>query len=114
LCARGDHRRHRVEIDTLVGSERHDVDLGTDLLGDHLPRHDVRMMLERREQDAVAGLELRPGPALRDEVDPLGRAADEDRLLGLPPMNFATRSRAASNASVMSAERWYTPRCTVA
>jgi hypothetical protein len=30
------------------------------------------------------------------------------------PMNRATARRAASYATVMSAERWYTPRCTVA
>ena len=30
------------------------------------------------------------------------------------PMNRATFVRAASYASVMSADRWYTPRCTVA
>ena len=47
-----------------------------------LPGHDVAVMLERREQDAVAGLQIVAAPALRDQVDPLGRAADEDDLLG--------------------------------
>ncbi len=65
----------------VVGQRQH-VDRGADPLGDHLPRHDVAVMLQHRQQDAVAGLELRRRPALRDEVDPFGRAADEDDLVG--------------------------------
>ena len=40
------------------------------------------MMLEHRQHDPVAGLQIGAAPALRDQVDPLGRAADEDDLLG--------------------------------
>ena len=66
----------------MVRGQRHDVDLAPPA---QLPGHDVAVMLERREQDAVAGPEIRPAPALRDQVDPLGRAADEDDLLGRAP-----------------------------
>src|SRR3712207_7393348 len=48
-------------------------------LHDALPisGHDVGMMLQYREHDPVAGLEEGPAPALRDEVDPLGGAAED-------------------------------------
>src|SRR3546814_6409289 len=65
----GDHRLHGVEIDPAVRGERHDVDGGSDLLRRDLPGDDVAVMLQHGEQDAVAGLELRARPALRDEVD---------------------------------------------
>ena len=48
-----DHRRHRVEIDAVIGGERHHVDLGPG----ELPGDDVAVMLERRQQHAVAGLQ---------------------------------------------------------
>ena len=99
-----DHRRHRVEIDAVVGGQRHDVDLAP---SGELPGDDVAVMLERREQDAVAGLQIVAAPALRDQVDPLGRAADEDDLLRRRGADEARRraARDASNASVISAER---------
>ena len=82
LVALGEHRGHRVEIDTAIHRQRDDVDCGTDALGDELPGDDVRMVFERRQQDAVASLEVSAGPALCDEVDPLGRAADEHHFVG--------------------------------
>ena len=81
-CAvRGDPRtgpaagcRHR------HGSElQHRAGLG----GDHLPRHDVRVVLEDGDDDLVAGQQMLCAPGLRDEIDGLGGAADEDDLLGL-------------------------------
>ena len=45
-----------------------------------LPRHDVRVVLEVGEDDLVARADVAPAPALRDEVDALGRAAHEDDL----------------------------------
>ena len=75
---RGDHRRHGVKIDAMVGGQRNDVDRGAG----HLPGDDVGMMFERREENAVVRPEIRLAPALGDEVDPLGRAADEDDLVG--------------------------------
>ncbi len=80
LVVRPDHGRHRVEVDLAVGRERNDVDGRTGPLGYELPGNDVRVMLEGREQDAVAGLEVRAAPAVRDQIDALGRAAHEDDL----------------------------------
>ena len=48
------------------------------LFGEHLPRHDVRVMLERRQDDFVAGFEELAPVAVHHEVDRLGRAAGED------------------------------------
>ena len=41
LVRRVEHRGHRVEIDAMVGGQRHDVDFGAGFLGDHLPGDDV-------------------------------------------------------------------------
>ena len=72
----GQHRLRRVEVDLAVGRQRHRVDFVTG----ELPRHDVAVMLELREQDAVAAV-LRQ--RARDQVDRLGRAAGEDQLVRL-------------------------------
>ena len=54
---------------------------GALLLGDHLPRHDVGVMFERREDDLVARLQELPAVGLGDEIDAFGRSADEDDFL---------------------------------
>ena len=66
------------------------------------------MVFELAEQDAVAGLELRARPALRDEVDPLGRAADEDDLVLLPADEL--RDAAARSGGYNNYERRTAPR----
>ena len=45
-----------------------------------MPRHDVRVVLESRDQDPVAFLEVGSSPALRHQVDALGAAAYEDHF----------------------------------
>ena len=67
LPARGDGRHH---------------DLGAGPLGDDLPGHDVRMVLQLGQEDLVAGPEVRPAPAFRREVDAFGGAAHEDAAAG--------------------------------
>ena len=42
--------------------------------------HEVRVVLELGDDDEVAGAEVRQPPRVRDEVDRLGRVADEDDL----------------------------------
>ena len=74
--ALGEHRFGGVEVDPLIGGQRADVDF----IAGELPRHDVRVMLERRQQDAVA-VPARIGA--RDEVDRFGRAAGEDDFIGV-------------------------------
>ena len=61
--------------------DRRDDELRAGLLRSHLPRHDVRVMLEVGDQDLVAGDARRPREALRDQVDRLGRAAHEHDLV---------------------------------
>ena len=60
--------------------DRHDLQHGARLLAQHLPRDDVGVVLHRGDQDLVAGPTVRRAIALRDQVDGLGRAADEDDL----------------------------------
>ncbi len=95
LRPRADQRDQRWRVDPLVGGQRRDVDFDARAVAEQLPGHDVAVVLERRDQDAVAGLEA-VAPAVGDEVDRLGRAAGEDDLVGLPPMKRATVARAAS------------------
>ena len=56
------------------------LDLEPSLGGKEVPRHDVRVVLESRDQDPVAFLEVGPAPALRHQVDALGAAAYEDHF----------------------------------
>jgi hypothetical protein len=62
---------------------RHDAQHRAGRLARHLPRHEVGVVLENRHHDLVAGAEQRAGIGLRDQVDRLGRAADEDDLARL-------------------------------
>ena len=50
-------------------------------LAGELPRHDVRVVLHRRDQHLVAGREVGLPPAVRHQVDPLGGIAGEDDLV---------------------------------
>ncbi len=56
------------------------VDLGTGALGELLPGDDVGVVLHLGEHDPVAGRDVGVAPAAGDEVDRLGRVADEDHL----------------------------------
>ena len=78
------HTCHRIKIDAVILSQRQHVDRDAQPLGDHLPRHDVGVMLQHRQQDAIARLQVRRRPALRNKVDPLGCAAREDDLVSRP------------------------------
>ena len=68
-------RRRSTSPRSLIGTTRSD---GAGLLAQHLPRHDVRVMLEPRQQHLVARLQRRPPVALRHEVDAVGRALGQD------------------------------------
>ncbi len=81
LVARCQHGLERVEIDPPVLGQRAHIDLGTGAFDQQLPWHDVGMMLQLREHDPVARLHVRQAPALRDQIDALGRAAHEDDLV---------------------------------
>ena len=68
------HPGRGVEVDLPVSSQRADVDLESG----QLPRHDIAVMLQRRQQDAVAPAAWQ---GLRHQIDRLGRAAGEDHLM---------------------------------
>ena len=106
-CSFGQHRLGRVEVDPAVVGQRHRVDF----VAGELPRDDVAVMLELRQQDAVAAV-LRQ--RARDEVDRLGRAAGEHQLVGLAADQVRRGGARGLIARVISAERSYTPRWTVA
>ena len=59
---------------TVLIDRRHD-EFRAGLLADELPRHDVGMVFEVRDQHLAAFTQSRPGVSLRDEVDCFGRAA---------------------------------------
>ena len=70
-----------VQIDPAVFGERRDVDLDAQPLGHQLPGHDVRMMLQHGQHDPVAIAQICRAPALRDQIDRLGRAAHEHAFI---------------------------------
>ena len=70
-----------IQQDLAAVVHRDHAELRALLGGELLPRHDVGVVLEVREDDLVARAEVGATPALRHEVDRLGRAAHEDDLL---------------------------------
>ena len=71
--------------------------LGAALAAEHLPGHEVRVVLHLGDQHRVAGADVRAAPRVGDEVDRLGHVLGEDRRLAArAPANAATRLRAPS------------------
>ena len=69
-----------LEDDLPAVVDRRDAQVRTLLGAEHLPRYDVGVVLQPGEHHLVAGFDVAPTPALRDQIDPLRRAADEDDL----------------------------------
>ncbi len=67
------------EIELTVVGEADPADLEALLLGEHLPRNDVGMMLEQGEHDRIARSEVGAAPGSGNEVDGLGGILGEDR-----------------------------------
>ena len=82
------HQLHRtveqaaigLHVDLAVVEDGNRLDHEPSLGCQQVPRHDVRVVLESRDQDPVAFLEVRPAPGLRYQVDALGAAAHEDHF----------------------------------
>ncbi len=70
------------EVELAVGGERHPADLDAALVAQHLPRHDVGVVLHVGEHDDVALAEVGAAPRAGDEVDRLGGVLGEDHLVG--------------------------------
>ena len=80
LRAPFEQRREGVHVEQPLVVDRRPVDLGPDPLGQLLPGDDVGVVLHLGEHDAVAGADVGVAPGAGDEVDRLGRVADEDHL----------------------------------
>jgi hypothetical protein len=60
--------------------DRRDLEHGLVLFAQQLPRHDVGVVLEPRDQHLVAGADVAAAVALRHQVDRLRGAAQQDHL----------------------------------
>ena len=72
-----------VEFDLARVVDRGDLDRDPHLIAQHLPRHDVRVMLDVAQHDFVAGPQARAAVGLGHQIDRLGGAAHEDDLARL-------------------------------
>ena len=52
------------------------------LFGKHLPRHDIAVMLQLAQHDAVARLYVRCAPALRNQINALGGTTQKNDFIG--------------------------------
>ena len=78
--SRRQQRLERGEIQAACHVDRRHDQSDPNAIAQQLPRHDVRVVLELADQHLIAGLEEGCAPALRNEVDALGRPAHEDDL----------------------------------
>ena len=62
--------------------DRHDLEHGTGFLAEHLPRHDVGVVLHVGDEDLVALADVLAAVGLGHDVDGLGRAARKHNLAG--------------------------------
>ncbi len=83
LRARRQAALERRQIEAAVRVNRRDDQLDADAAAQHLPRHNIRVMLHLRQHHLIAGLQKRRAPGLRHEVQPLRRAAHEYNLAGV-------------------------------
>ena len=78
-------RQHRfcgIKINPALFGQGADINFNADPVAQHLPRHNVGMMFQLREEDAVPRLQ-KAAPAIGQQVDRLGRAAHKDNLIGV-------------------------------
>ena len=69
-----------VEHELALVGERDHPEVGARALGDVLPGNEVRVVLELGDEDDVTRAEVGEPPRIGDEVDALGRVANEDHL----------------------------------
>ena len=86
-----------VEVEQAVGVSGMPAHLDAALGREHVPGHDVGVVLHLGEHDGVAGAQVGAAPRVRDEVERLGGVLGEDDLAaGVGADERATFSRAAS------------------
>ena len=106
LRARREQLRKFVQQQLAAIVDRHDAQLRALLFAEHLPRHDVGVVLHGGDQHFIARADMRAAVGLRDQVDGLGGAAHKDdfALVGALRKRCTVR-RAASCSSVACSER---------
>ena len=77
------HRLQRCHIQSAGSIHRNRLNAGTLLRRYKLPGHDIGMVLHRRHQHAVTGLQIGPPPTGRHQIDALGGASGPDYLARL-------------------------------
>ena len=86
-----------VEAEDAVVGDRDELEVAVLLLGEELPRDEVRVVLHLGEHDRVAAADVPAAPRVGDEVDRLGRVAGEDDLVRVRGVDEAgDLARAAS------------------
>jgi hypothetical protein len=115
LRLRPDRVDHRLRVEIAIGIHLHPFQHHPLPFAQEMPGHDIGVMLGHRQDDLVARLHPRHGPAIGDQVDPLGRAGGEDDLLGYPHAEEA-RDGAAHRLVFLGGEvrQVVQPRCTLA
>ncbi len=74
-------RREIGAVDAAIRRQTGDAQLDTHLIAQNLPGNDIGVMFQRRNQNGVARLQMRPPPGGGDQVQPFGRPAHEDDFL---------------------------------
>ena len=100
-----DQRLELVEHQLAAIVDRRDAQPRPALLAQQLPRHDVRVVLHRRDEHFVSGADVRPPEGMRDEVDALGRVAGEDDLAFVRRVEETRRSCAGRSRTPRSRSR---------
>ncbi len=83
LRAAGKRRLELAQQQLAVVVDPDPIDLGAGRFGQLLPGDDVGVVLHLGQHDPVARVDVGRAPAARDEVDRLGRVADEDDLAAI-------------------------------
>src|SRR5215212_759723 len=79
------------DIELAAVVDRDNADPRALLLRQHLPRHDVRVMLERGEYDLVAPADELAAVTMRDEIDTFGGSTRENDLVLVGRVDEALR-----------------------
>src|SRR5215212_7509886 len=79
-----DERRELIEVDATIGGQSADAERCPDITSQLLPRDEVRMMLEARDDDLVTRANVRATPRRRDQVERLRRSPCEDEARRVP------------------------------
>ena len=83
-CAGGEQLFIGFEVELACFVDRYDLNDNAFSVAEHLPRHNVRMMLHRAEYDFIAGLHAGLAETRRDKVEAFCRAACEDDFVARP------------------------------